>query len=344
MHTACQVYLLRARTSVILKMEGKMSRWKLVGWTGVMLLSVFFVGAFWFWLPRRAELARQEHNGGKENNLYKPALTRANFGMLGFRLYETKEGHRNWKIQSEFAEFHRKENYTHMQWVDAEFYAQKSSNVVHTKSQYGRSLMNQERVELEGNVAIRSKRGYLFTMDSLVYLGSTHKFLSNDRVHMKGPNVKRPSMLLNGVGLIGHIDQEHFLVNKNVTASRRLKTSDWLQIRSNSGEFFTEDQRGIFSGHVESRLPNLMMQSDVFEISMLKDKEFLVAKGNVMLTFKEKSGRSHMASIEVGSNRINLEGDAEVHSKKNVIRGKRIILYTDEDRVEVEEAQGRVVQ
>ena len=277
-----------------------------------------------------------------EEGLYKSTLTRAPFGMLGVNFFESDNGKKRWNIRSKFAELHRKENYAHLQEVNADFFAEKTGNMVQTKSNYGRSHIDKHLVELEGDVSIKSRRGYLFEMDRLNYDGKTNEFTTEDIVHMKGPDVKRPTMFLKGEGLIGNIDTEHFLLKKSVTAQRQLKNLDWLRISSRSGEFFTEDQRAVFIGKVRSTLPKVTIDSDIFELNITQERESIQARGNVFLRQKDKIGHAEMASMEVGSNKIVLEGNARIDSKDNQILGRRIVLYSDEDRVEVEAAEGKV--
>ena len=162
-------------------------------------LAIYLVGAFWFAIVifwplqsdmrlRRAD-ERQQKTG---EDLYKSTITNANFGLLGVRFYDSSEGKKHWFMRSKFAELHRKENYAYLQEVNTEFFAEKTGNVISTKSNYGRSLIEKEQVELEGNVMIRSKRGYLFTMDKLNYNGKTHEFETEDLVKMRGPVVSAP--------------------------------------------------------------------------------------------------------------------------------------------------------
>jgi LPS export ABC transporter protein LptC/lipopolysaccharide transport protein LptA len=276
--------------------------------------------------------------------LYKSSLTQAPFGLLGVNFYESNEGKKRWNIKSKFAELHRKENYAYLKDVTADFFAEKTGNMVQTKSRYGRSLIDKSLVELEGDVTIHSRRGYLFEMDTLHYDGKSHEFTTEDQVHMKGPSVVHPTMFLRGTGLDGNIDSEHFVIKRNCNAQRQLKNSEWLRINSRSGEFFTEEQRAIFTGKVHSMLPKVTIDSDLFELSVVEEKESLFAKGNVKLHQKDKLGSAEMAFMEIGSSRIVLEGNARIDSKDNQIRGRKIVLYSDDDRVEVESAEGRVAQ
>lgn len=277
-------------------------------------------------------------------SLYKSQLTTANFGMLGVQFYESNDGAKRWNIRSHFAELHRKENYAFLQTVDAEFYASLTGNTVFTKSDYGRSYLDKNQVDLEGNVSIRSKRGYLFTMDRLTYFGEKHYFETKEPVVMRGPDPEHPAMILRGTGMWADIDQEHFFLKRKVTATRKTKTGDTLRIQSNTGEFFTDDQHAVFRGGTHSTLPNVTIDSDDFELTIKEDKESILAQGHVVLKNKDRIGHADAAKIEIGSNQMILEGKARIDSKGNQITGERIIMYTDDDRIDVEEAQGRVHQ
>lgn len=272
--------------------------------------------------------------------LYKAKITNANFGLLGVEFYESNENKRHWHILSKFAELHRKENYAYMKDVTANFYAERTGNLVVTKSDYGRSWTDKNLIELEGNISIESKRGYLFTMEHLNYNGNNHEFQTEDVVHMKGPHVKNPSMLLKGTGLSADIDQEHFILKKNVTGQKRLKKNEWIKILANSGEFFTDESRAVFVDHVKADMPKAKITSDIFEIAGIEESETLEARGNVVLKSRDRVAHAENAYLQTDGDKITLEGKARIESKDNLITGRRIIMYTDNDRIEVIEAEG----
>ena len=279
-----------------------------------------------------------------EEHLYEAPLTEAPFGLLGVNFYESLEGKKRWNIRSQFAELHRKEDYAFMKGVDADFFSDKTGNIVETRSDYGRSQLERQKVELDGRVTIKSHRGYLFEMDTLNYDGNSHEFTTEDLVKMKGPKVTSPTMYLKGTGLWGDIDDEHFILHRNVTAQRRLKDNGWMRINSKAGEFYTEQERAVFTGSVHSTLPKAAIDSDYFEVTTSQDKESVQARGNVHLTQKNTRGVAENAYMEVGSNQIILEGNARVDSKGNQMRGRRIVIYSEEDRIEVEGAEGKISQ
>ncbi len=305
-----------------------------------LLLWTLFVWTFPFRINLSHPVAIYSSNSGE--GLYKASLTEANFGLLGVDFFESADNKRRWKIHSNFVELDRKENNAFMKGVDSLFYAEKTGNQVRTTSDFGRSDIDERLIFLEGNVAIQSMKGFRFTMEKLNYSGKNHEFTSEERVEMKGPDVLRPVMILRGVGLWANIDSEHFIVQRNVTAQKRLKGGKWLEVQSKKGEFFTQDQKARFMGSVQAVLPQATLKSMELEVNAEEEKEFLDAKGDVQLRSRDRIGYAETAHIEVGSGQIILEGKARVESKGNEVMGRRIILHGDEDRIEVEQARGKI--
>ncbi|NBW98452.1 LPS export ABC transporter periplasmic protein LptC [bacterium] len=293
-------------------------------------------------LPSEVDPKVQDPKLGE--GLYKSVSTKANFGLVGVRYYEAAEGRKHWHIESKYAELHRKENYAFLTEVLAEFFSKNTGNVVTTQSQYGRSWNDKNLIELEGDVKIRSKKGYLFEMDKMLYKSAKHEFTSEDRVRMRGPQANRPTMLLSGTGLQADIDREEFLLQRKVNAERKMKGSGALKIVADSGQFFTHESRSVFLGNVHAKMPSTEIESDVFELSMDRDDEIVAASGNVRLKNRGRVATAESALIELNGNEVILEGKARIDSEDNRIEGRKIRIYTDDDRIDVEEASGSVEQ
>ncbi len=281
------------------------------------------------------------HATNDREGLYKSEITQAGFGLLGARFYESIGTKKSWMVRSEFAELHhQKENYAFMKNVTADFFAALSGNVVHTQSDYGRCHFGRHLMELEGNVAVTSKQGYRFTMKKLDYHSNIQKFRSSEMVQMRGPNPDKPDMLLTGLGLDADLTKESFVVRRNTQSRRRLSNREWIHIQSTRGEFRTQSQQAVFSDRVKASLPSLTIESDQLEMSMSGKGELLRAKGNVVLFHKDRKGRSESADIEIANEKIVLEGHAVIEGQDTELKGRKITLHTDEDRVEVEQAEG----
>jgi LPS export ABC transporter protein LptC/lipopolysaccharide transport protein LptA len=309
----------------------------------IYAITVLWFSVVLFW-PRSSNNNRDQEEGSQnlaQEDLYRANLTQANFGLLGVRFYESVEGQPRWKIESQFAELHRKENYAFLKGVTANFFSEATQNKILTKSDYGRSWSEKNYVELDGNVSIESGQGYLFWMNHLNYDGKKHEFSSNDTVQMKGPNINRPIMFLKGTGLNAQINKEHFILNQNVSSQKKLENGQWLKIFAKAGEFFTNESRAVFIGGVKSMMPDIKITSDIFELSSEEGQENVQAFGNVILKNKDRIGYAQKAYLEIGGSEIILEGKARIEADGNVIEGKRIKLYSDDDKIEVEEAEGR---
>jgi LPS export ABC transporter protein LptC len=276
--------------------------------------------------------------------LYKSMATKANLGLAGVRYYEASPGRKHWHIESRFAELHRKENYAFLTEVRAKFFAKNTGNVVLTQSDYGRSWNDKNLIELEGHVKIESKKGYLFEMDKMNYNSRYHEFTSEDRVEMRGPDTENPSMFLSGIGLQADIDKEQFLLKRKVSAERKMKGTGTLKITSQVGQFFTDESRAVFIEKVKARMPLTSIECDVFELSMDGSNETVTATGNVTLKNRGRIASAESALIELNGTEVILEGKARIESDENRIEGKKIKIYTDDDRIDVEEASGSLQQ
>lgn len=304
--------------------------------------------ALWFllvviWPKSSNNLHPEEARESSHEGLYKSQITNANFGLLGVHFFESQNNQRKWNIEAKFGELHRKENYAYLQDVTTYFYSDKTNNKITTKSDYGRSWTNKSLVELEGNVTVRSQKGYLFSMDKLNYDGNVKEFTSEDVVTMRGPDELHPTMQLKGTGLLANLEREHFIIKKSVSAIKKLKNGKNMRIISKTGEFFTNENRAVFINKVHSEMPDAtIIDSDVFEMLTDGSNEKLEARGNVKFDSKERYGKAENLYLEVGGTEIILDGRAEIISKENKSRlaGRRIRLYTEDDRVEVEEAEG----
>lgn len=306
--------------------------------------GVAWAAALWWypWPADRPSPVAGRTSASEPASQFRSPLTEASFGMLGFHLYETKDGRPYWNLQSRFAELQQQTNFAFMQSIEGQFFSQ-AGNVVTTTGDSGRSGLGERWVELEGNVAIRSRQGYLFQMERVMYEGKRHEFHSDVWVTMKGPDVEKPDLFLKGEGMLARIDEERYLLRSNVTGRKRLASLEWMDIESRTGEFFSADSRAVFRGNVRSQMPQMRIESDEFELESSGSKgERILARGNVRVKARERVGRAQSALIDVGSNRLVLAGAASVQEQGNKLEGERIVLYTDEDRVEVVGARGNI--
>jgi LPS export ABC transporter protein LptC/lipopolysaccharide transport protein LptA len=311
----------------------RLTKWSLVG--------LWVIGiVFWPDATDNDSALEVTANLSPGESLYKADLTATNFGLLGVHFFESADNRRNWDIRSKFAELNRKDDYFYLQQVNSDFYGRDTGNIIHTTSDFGRSYLGRNFVELEGNVQVVSAQGYEFRMQKLDYNGANRTFFTDTPVAMKGPDTKNPAMILDGVGMKGSADKEHFVIQKNVQARRRMSTSEWLNIRSQSGEFFTQNQKAIFHRKVRAQMPRITILSDRFELETNQGSETIVALGHVVLYNRDRTGRAQKATVKMGEDEILLEGKAEIETGDDRMKGDQIRIYSEDDRVEVRAAEG----
>lgn len=282
------------------------------------------------------------HQTKSAENLYQSKHTKAAFGMSKVHFLESQGNKPSWEIKSEFGELYRKENYAFLTIVDVLFFSDKTGNKIKSRSQHGTAYLSKNEIALEGNVQIESQKGYLFTIEKLLYDGNKHTFSSEEEVEMVGPNPERPQMKLLGKGFHGNLDDEEFGVRKNVRAEKKIKEGNVMRIRSHAGKFYTNDQVAIFTGGVKTNLLKLEVFSDYLKLKLEEEDEASIeARGKVRLKQKKMDGRAQVMKLSTTSSAIILEGEAVVNTEDNQMRGERVILYPEEERVEVHQAQGK---
>ncbi|MCB0406480.1 MAG: hypothetical protein KDD51_16985, partial [Bdellovibrionales bacterium] len=137
--------LLRAKPAILgLVTRGQIQNAK----AALLASSAIWAAGVWLW-PGAAEPDRSisPREPTSKEYLFRSTLTDAQLGILGFHLYETREGKRYWNIESQFAELYRESNQTLMRKVTAEFFSQNSDNVVTTRGDQGRSEIAKNLVE-----------------------------------------------------------------------------------------------------------------------------------------------------------------------------------------------------
>ncbi len=118
---------------------------------------------------------------------------------------------------------------------------------------------------------------------------------------------------------------------------------DPIDIRSDRLEAHNKERKVVFIGNVQARQRDVLIFAD--RLTTYYDKEGneverIVANGNVKITQEDKVGTSHEAIFENRSRKLLLIGDPHLWQGKDELRGERITVYLDEDRVLVDKARG----
>jgi len=127
------------------------------------------------------------------------------------------------------------------------------------------------------------------------------------------------------------------------------KKNEPIEISSDRMEAFNEKKMVVFSGNATAIQGDVILMSDQLflyyknepgkkdkigtkEIQTSGDLDKIEAKGNVVITQKERLATSEEASFNQENGQIVMTGNAILHEGKNTITGCKIIVYTNEER------------
>ncbi|AEI14641.1 OstA family protein [Flexistipes sinusarabici DSM 4947] len=113
-----------------------------------------------------------------------------------------------------------------------------------------------------------------------------------------------------------------------------------VKIESDSLKYFGNRNVSYFSGNVFVKSDNLTMHSDNMSVYFNdnREPEKIVAQGNVSITKQELYALSNKAEMLMNENVIKLSGDVRVWQGENYLEGQQVIIYNDENRIEVKKS------
>jgi len=141
-----------------------------------------------------------------------------------------------------------------------------------------------------------------------------------------------------------------FITNNFLYAQNILnKKNEPIEITSDRMEAFNEKKMVVFSGNATAKQGDITLKADQLflynknepgkndkiatkEISTSGELDKIVAKGNVIITQKERMATGNEASYQQDTGQIILTGNAILREGKNIITGCKVIVYTNEDR------------
>ncbi len=114
-------------------------------------------------------------------------------------------------------------------------------------------------------------------------------------------------------------------------------------------EAFNEKKMVVFSGNATAKQGDIVLMSDQLilyyknepgkkdrigtkEIETSGELDKIEAKGNVVITQKDRTATSDEAFFKQESGQIVMTGNAFLREGKNTITGCKVIIYTNEDR------------
>jgi LPS export ABC transporter protein LptC len=126
---------------------------------------------------------------------------------------ETRDGVRRWKLIADSADYNVKSGTSVVQNVFMTFYDEKGFEVGTLTSQSGETQSDNKKVRVQGDVVIRSSRGYTFYVDQLDYSDATRMISTESPVQ-----IVTSRMQLTGKGLRLNVDTQAYRVASEVQA------------------------------------------------------------------------------------------------------------------------------
>jgi len=118
-----------------------------------------------------------------------------------------------------------------------------------------------------------------------------------------------------------------------------------LNITSERMEGFNKKNLVIFYGHVKAIRADTTLWSDRMEIYFEREEkkvDRIVALGNVKVNQEDKNAVSSKATYYENGQKIVLEGNPRLWQKGDVLKGDKITLFLNEDRILVETADVQI--
>lgn len=127
-------------------------------------------------------------------------------------------------------------------------------------------------------------------------------------------------------------------------AERYLTKGAPVRIRAQKMSVFNKQNRATFSGQVVAKQGDLTIRCDDM-LAVYKaggGLANLTATGNVRMRKAERRGTGQRLFYDHDRRIVELTGSPKLREKESFLEGSRIVFHLDDDRVEVEQARGKL--
>lgn len=138
-----------------------------------------------------------------------------------------------------------------------------------------------------------------------------------------------------------HIKKLFILLYIIVYTSVAMAAQNKVQIESDSLKYFGEKNISYFTGNVVVKSDNMTVHSDNMSVYFNdnREPEKIIAEGNVSITRQDLYALSKKAEMLMQENVIKLSEDVRVWQGENYLEGQQVIIYNDENRIEVKKSE-----
>ena len=126
------------------------------------------------------------------------------------RYTETKDGHKEWELEADSAQYFKNDNLTAFENVKVIFYSKNGVNYT-LIGREGRLRNDSKDMDIVGDVVVTSTDNYQLKTDSLQYIADVRQISTKDKVFFTGPGIN-----IEGTGFLADMVTEMVSVFANV--------------------------------------------------------------------------------------------------------------------------------
>lgn len=126
---------------------------------------------------------------------------------------QNEEGRPSWTLDADKAEYLKNSSQVNLEAVSFSYQQSPNFGTIELKAKHGQLDQEQRQVDVWGEVAITTERGYQLFTERLHYDDQSRRLTGEDAIRVTSPQLQ-----LEGIGLQLDIDKGRLLVRKNVRA------------------------------------------------------------------------------------------------------------------------------
>src|SRR3989338_989566 len=156
--------------------------------------------------------------------------SKADLVLEGFTVVQVPLKGGKVEIKAEHANIYRELDFIELDLVKSYFEDEKNSQI-ELESKKGKYFSELAEVEVMDDVKMRVNQGYQVETPAMKYNHKSGQVSSQDDVHLVGPFLSEPEIILNGSGLEGNAKKNEYRVLTNIDCEKRVPQSILVNTR-----------------------------------------------------------------------------------------------------------------
>jgi len=270
--------------------------------------------------------------------------SKADLVLEGFTVVQVPLKGGKVEIKAEHANIYRELDFIELDLVKSYFEDEKNSQI-ELESKKGKYFSELAEVEVMDDVKMRVNQGYQVETPAMKYNHKSGQVSSQDDIHLVGPFLSEPEIILNGSGLEGNAKKNEYRVLTNIDCEKRVPQNPKLHytIQSDTLFLYPDQNKAIFDGDVKVVQEDFHMTSEKYEVFFKKEQNDIdqaVALGKVIFWQGERRGSAQEALFLNTEKKIILKGNPEVSVGEGTLKGEVIVFHTDNQKIESFNVEG----